>query len=248
MLDQLAHDISNFNNLLTRESSVPSWMQSIDFAIDLLKRAATSDVSAELSSQTYWHPAGFLKVPIYRSNAVAAEWRLNIWPPGTRELALDHVHSHPWDMKSYCISGSIRERRFCIVEGDEFHKYLSDVTQTPPLDCRAGQCNLSVYHDEIVAAGDSYFIEDTTYHYTCGISSDVSVTSMVRSARTRSDAVIFRRASEVAAQSDNRSSIRYIPPDIVVAFLEGLSSRQSRMPWEELVQYVFHPSRTKCAK
>jgi hypothetical protein len=162
----------------------------------LLGGGALSDVFQRC--QAVRHALGFTQIRLGEFNGKAV--RLHLWPRrnGGNSVDVSDIHSHPWPLRSFVLSGSIENRVHDVFEADpglgqlyEVERHENHVSHTN-LNTSVAWSTRSI---SSIQANSVYTVEISTFHSTA-FTATGALTMIIAGERGRSLAQVIRTPGE----------------------------------------------------
>lgn len=165
----------------------------VDTAQRLLDLVKTSDLSAlfaqfgldalarVLQSRSYWHPGGFIRSQLFRSDRSLPEIRLHHWKARKDGGHFDEaIHEHPWDAISIVLEGAVRNEFWSVSEGSGWSMTLFETKdEASARYVRIGACSAEQKSQFDVHKYQYYWIPSGVFHRTRLISPQ-AITLLIR--------------------------------------------------------------------
>jgi ACT domain-containing protein len=186
-----------------------------------LRTDSISMIANQLASKSYWHPNGFLKIPV-RQDADNAFFRIHCWGDGSFEKqSLEDIHSHRWNYFSKILCGRLKIQYFTEtqVTGTKYSRYVCSPNENGIYAMRFdGSTNLEKKETTILNANGVHSGITNTIHSTRALGADRVITAFLQSSPASSRSHVYRKAG--LFQSANESKRKASSLDVENVLLE----------------------------
>lgn len=149
----------------------------------------------ELQASTYWHPNGFMKIPILRCPDGSC-FRIHYWPPETTRLhQREDIHTHRWSYCALVLSGRLRMHlyeRAAVGEGSDIDEFWcpANIAGQYALQTR-GHVALKSKGLFDITVGRPHLGDSQVIHRVAPIGADPVVTAFLQGNAERSISEVF---------------------------------------------------------
>lgn len=175
--------------------------------INDLQEKRIEKVAARLLARSYWHPNGFLKIPVAR-DADGGFFRLHYWPSNSSGGAKpEDIHSHRWNYFSKVLKGSMEVKYFeeRNTKDGIYSKYSCSPNQKGSyrMDL-CGKVALDTIKTTALRAGDIHFGRTNTIHSTMVLGADCVITAFFQTCSTSSRSYVYRKGWAFSTAHEER--------------------------------------------
>lgn len=141
-----------------------------------------------------WHPYGFIVVHLGKLSDGSGSLRFHMWPYGDRVMQEPHwpIHSHPWDLVSLVLCGSIRHETYRQRLGAQYRAYSVDYRDDASLLLATDTvCTADLLDAATLRAGSSYLLRAGDLHAAAAPPGSVTATLVATSATSGPPTVVL---------------------------------------------------------